>query len=1000
MRPEHLTMCAFGPYAASVEVPFSKFGDHGLYLITGDTGAGKTTIFDGIVFALYGEASGDVRRPDMLRSDFAAPAEKTYVELVFTCRGKQYTIRRNPEYIRPKARGEGMTKEGADASLVYPDGRVVSGSRQTTKAVEELLGLERSQFVQIAMIAQGDFQKLLLAGTQERGKIFRKIFDTGCYEDFAKELKRQLLDAKREYEELQRSTEQYMRGIVLPECEEETAGENVKDDRKEIRVSGEIQVKENVQEKNGIEVKDELEEKAGIQEKELSWTEELRGILQKENIVYYVEAVSRALEGLLEQEGKRKEQRKERLSGLEEELMMLQEQLGRAQLLEQAEMQQREKEVLLEKLRKELTVHKEQHEEALGEEPAARQMEERLAVLTEQMNRYEAFERLGEAIGELGRAQEQADQKKNAQEIQFQKIQESVAKGEMRLQSIGRPEETLHVLEMEEEKAAARQQRLERLEEMLQEAAKQEKLRNKAQKEFMDAREESTALGKQYVDLEAAFLSGQAGILAQGLEAGKPCPVCGSKEHPAPAMSKNRVPSEEELKKLAKQRDTALLRTERASGIAAGENGKYAQICSTVEKWCRREEIWNPKQGGSQETIQNAEDGSKAEIRHWEEIGSRAANAYLHKQTQELHAMMQQLGMRKQELQLLLTEKESLEKEVLQQKEKGAALQKEQEECLLELIRLRAQRQEKELQWVELKSTLFYENHTEAQNAARELAQKSSQIREKVLGTRTALEARQSRIQAEKHALELLKAQTGEQAPLRTEGLVEKRKELLAEKEELERQQEGSLVLLQTDGGILAQLRKCEKKLTQIQDSYQMLASLSDTANGELKGRQKLAFEQYIQTVYFSQVIREANKRFGTMSGGRYYLKRRETADSLRSQSGLELDVFDYYTGRLRSVQSLSGGESFKASLALALGLADVVQQHAGGVQLDAVFIDEGFGSLDRESLDQAVRILQELTGSGRLAGIISHVEELKERIDRKIYVKKGLHGSQVELSV
>ena len=201
-------MCAFGPYAEKTEVPFSEFGDHGIYLITGDTGAGKTTIFDGIVFALYGEASGDARKADMMRSDFADAAQKTYVELDFTCHGKRYRITRNPEYLRPKTRGQGMTKEAADAALVYPDGRVITGSRQTTKAVEEIIGLDRNQFVQIAMIAQGDFLRLLLANTEERGKIFRKIFDTGRYLEFQKTLKKQLLETKRLYEEVQRRAAQ------------------------------------------------------------------------------------------------------------------------------------------------------------------------------------------------------------------------------------------------------------------------------------------------------------------------------------------------------------------------------------------------------------------------------------------------------------------------------------------------------------------------------------------------------------------------------------------------------------------------------------------------------------------------------------------------------------------------------------------------------------------------------------------------------------------------
>ena len=260
------------------------------------------------------------------------------------------------------------------------------------------------------------------------------------------------------------------------------------------------------------------------------------------------------------------------------------------------------------------------------------------------------------------------------------------------------------------------------------------------------------------------------------------------------------------------------------------------------------------------------------------------------------------------------------------------------------------------------------------------------------------LEQCRTRVKAEQSALEALQQQAVQETCEEPE-LLKSRKELLTQqKTDLDQQQRQRHALLQTDERILSHLKKNSRQISQAEEQYRTLAALSDTANGELKGRQKLAFEQYIQIVFFTQIIREANKRFQAMTDGRYLLKRCEEADNIRSQTGLELNVYDYYTGRMRSVRSLSGGESFKASLALALGLADVVQQHAGGIQLDTVFIDEGFGSLDRESLNQAIRILNELAGTSRLAGIISHVYELKERIDRKIVVKKGTTGSSLSL--
>lgn len=251
---------------------------------------------------------------------------------------------------------------------------------------------------------------------------------------------------------------------------------------------------------------------------------------------------------------------------------------------------------------------------------------------------------------------------------------------------------------------------------------------------------------------------------------------------------------------------------------------------------------------------------------------------------------------------------------------------------------------------------------------------------------------------SEQKALETLQNQLTQAEQIDMTALTDDSKRLQCEKEELELRRKERYMRLETNRNIRKSLQKGSERLMSSEKAYELLESLSNTANGELRGKQKFAFEQYIQTVFFGRIIREANKRFSVMTDGRYLLQRREDAENLRSQTGLELNVLDHYTGRLRSVQSLSGGEAFKASLSLALGLADVVQQHAGGIALDAVFIDEGFGSLDRESLNQAIRILTDLAGSSRLAGIISHVEELKERIDRKIVVKKDMTGSSLEI--
>lgn len=832
MRPEKLTMCAFGPYAGQVEVPFSEFGDHGIYLITGDTGAGKTTIFDGIVFALYGEASGDVRKADMLRSDFADAAEKTYVELVFSCRDRQYTVRRNPEYLRPKARGEGTTKEPADAALVCPDGRVVTGSRQTTKAVEELLGLNRSQFVQIAMIAQGEFLKLLLAGTEERGKIFRQIFSTGGYLDFQRELKRRFLETKRGYEELQKAVVQYAQEIRLPKGTENMTSAGA----------------------------DGMPDLTG---------------LTGEYAAFHVPELTAGLECLIRQETCRQEEDRSCLENLDSELSLLQEQQGRQRLAMQAQAEIDRKKIHLRKLQEQCAAWAEKQRQALEKRPEADRIQQQMAEISGQMDRYLELERLSQS----------ALQWKN------RKIQ---------------AEEDLQQIEREWKEIVTQ-----------------------TQQEYLAAQEESTALGRQYIDMEAAFFGAQAGILAQKLIPGEPCPVCGSREHPSPAQCGETAPSEEELKRLSVQKEAAHERMVKLSGLLARECGSREDLLLQGE--AHREQ------------------------------GVRRVRT-------QISLLEQRLG------------------KLQQERERNARIHVQ---CETNLSGLAGQIEE-------LEKKLIFRSRQEAEEKLRELRKRRDQILQEIEEGSQRYRQLDSEAEAENRALETLQKQLVREELPDPEILERHRRELLERKAALEETRRQRHAVLEINGAILERLRAYGRRLEDTESDYRMLAVLSDTANGELKGRQKIAFEQYVQIVFFRQIIKEANKRFSVMTDGRYLLKRRSGADNLRSQTGLELDVFDYYTGKQRSVQSLSGGESFKASLSLALGLSDVVQQHAGGVRLDSVFIDEGFGSLDRESLGQAIRILNELAGSSRLAGIISHVDELKEQIDRKIIVRRGTSGSQV----
>ena len=929
MRPERLTMCAFGPYAGRTEIPFEKFGTQGIYLITGDTGAGKTTVFDGIVFALYGEASGNSRRPDMMRSDFAKPDEKTYVELVFSCRGERYKILRNPEYQRPKTRGTGMTRESADAQLIYPDGRTVTGSKAVTRASEEILGIDRNQFVQIAMIAQGDFLRLLLAGTEERGRIFRKIFDTGLYLSFQKELKSRMLEAKKGYEEAKRRAGQYAEGILF-----------LKEKKEDVR-------------------------------------ERLQSF-EQEQIVYHLEEYENLVEELIKEQEEEQKESACQISVLEKNLSILQERLGAYRMAEEASAEVKKKEEQIQKLTAEWEGWEKQRRQALKGLEEAKKLRQAEVSLLVQMQEYQEAERQREEAERLEREGQEAEKEGQRYQQESLKKQQEKEELEKKLKSIGDPAQILAGLEEEERQDQGLKKRLHALKENLrQELDRQGELKKK-EEAYCLAREKSLSLGEAYTRMEASFFDGQAGLLARKLEEGKPCPVCGSLHHPSPAGEEEKIPTEEELKRLRQERDLAVQKTAAMAQETAACRGESAQSLTYLKsQW---EELGEERAGNGE--------------KEW----SFAFQSWIHEKEETIEKKILRRREETEKARELEKEKETLEKEIPRCGEDARLLKEKSQKRLLEAASLKGRQESAEQSLEILRKKLSFPGIQQARAYLEEIQKRAGDLEEAMEIARKGQEECGMRLAGEKKAAEALRKQAASKESLRPEdleqelaGYQEKKEELLKKKQELG-------TILQTNSGILQKMKKSAKEIQKCGEDYGAAARLSDTANGELKGRPKLAFEQYIQAAFFNRIIREANKRFSVMTGGRYLLKRREGADSLRSQTGLELDVFDHYTGKLRSIQSLSGGESFKASLSMALGLSDVVQQHAGGIQLDTIFVDEGFGSLDRESLNQAMGILGELAGGNRMVGIISHVEELKERIGKKILVHREIDGSRLEL--
>lgn len=947
MKPLQLTMSGFGPYADVTEIDFERMGKQGLFLITGDTGAGKTTIFDAITFALYGEASGDVRDASMFRSKYAKDDVPTYVKLTFLYKGKEYSVKRNPEYLRKKERGEGYTSQKAEAELIYPDDRPpVTKTKEVTKAVTELLGLDYGQFTQIAMIAQGDFQKLLLAGTAQRSEIFRKIFRTGIFRDMQTKLREAERNSWKEYDRIKNSIVQYLDGISFHDSspyiqEYETL--------KAARYQGQV--------KRVLEILAQMLERDEEEWKNISaGTEQIRTQLEKE-----IRLLSKAQQEVL------------LCKNLNHNKSLLEE------VLKQEEMVKEEAE--------QSVIWKQQIAEY---EQLLRQQEEQLKLFENCLT-----VRRKQEAGKAEMTAFKQSLKQKEEEFRLKQNRQEELK-EVPVLLVGCQNE-LNQLERERMELNRLAVSLKRIKEMAEETEEVRKIYLASVKTRDDAR-------AVYQRKEQLFFDAQAGILSKRLQKGMPCPVCGSLEHPAPAANVDSVPDEKILK--ADKKKLTILEEE-VGRLSADARNKGEQMEETaallqeeLEQYCHQKSSGF----GKAETEENGIKDAFPRFESNESVESKKQKAdvwrqLLNNRWDGIKDLRESLSVRlsrlkQQEQELLLLDK------TLPKMSKG-----------LDSIRTEYQEKERGLSVIEgqLKEILQkLKENSDLENTGllREKMQKNRRIKKDLERKTEQAFQNQQKWMKEKEALaaavrtleEQLKDRTGTQPEE-----IRERKNLLEQKErELTARGRKVYTLLKTNKTIFEQVKQRQKEMEQAEHRYMWMKNLADTAGGTLTGKQKVELETYIQMAFLDRILRRANLRLLTMSGGQYELKRQEEGGNKKEKAGLELDVVDHYNGTIRSVKTLSGGESFKASLSLALGLSDEIQALAGGIQLDAMFIDEGFGSLDEESLSQAMKALTNLADGDRMVGIISHVAELKEKIENKIIVIKSRNveevGSKVSL--
>ncbi|WP_270912869.1 AAA family ATPase [Allofournierella sp. CML151] len=1060
MRPLTLTLTAFGAYAGSQTVDFEAAGAGGLFLITGDTGAGKTTLFDGVCYALFGKLTGRVRSEKMIRSDYADDTLETSAQLVFLHRGERWRITRRPAQTRRKKRGEGTTEVPATALLERLEGEspvpVAEGKESVDAAVEELLGIQVDQFRQIAMIAQNQFAELLNKSGRDRSAILRQVFATERCQQLQQRLKELASASRAETEKQVDSLRQYLAGLRLPEREEAEALPQARELAQLLADAGCVWRSGRVLELAEALCQADRENLAALEEKISALDESIK---QSAALVQSArEAGQRAeqlawLEQQLAQQQSEAPRRAEDLARLGRwevaaRLAPVWESSEKArQSAEQAARLRAEAQAQLEGLNAQAPRWEQAREQLAQDQQATARLAvalERQAEALKQYDKLDAAKAQQQACArELDRLKQEEERARKLEEQQAAALEQTQTLAD----GLAAALTAAQAVEQELNRWSGAKEKMAEVRSRMRELVKLQKSEQAARQTLEQASNELDKAQQAYMSADQLFRRDQAGLLAKDLTPGQPCPVCGSVHHPSPARGVTGAPNKEELEALAAVMETArtayndALQTSSTLTAQAGSAREQyirqaRQVLAELEQKLPPEEDaktlsrllldWDER---LDQLLRQAE-AAKAECQAKVEAASAAVNQLAEDRRQldqtrqkrsELQAQAAQAAARQdtarrqaEELQADLPQATRAEAEqtlAAMQAEK-ARLDRSAEET-----RKNLEEYQKALAAALTLQTERKNNDQKAAGEARQAAQEwnkaldasgmSEEAFRQALHTQKEIDALRQRLEQEQKACEetqtlykqLRDQQQNAPAPACQPQELER---AMAEQEQRRAALNGERIRLagrlEANRQTMADVRAAGGKLEQAQKRQQLIERLDATAGGKLSGGLgKQQFEQYVLAAYFADAVEAANQRLFAMTGGRYQLECHQMT-AAETKDTLDLDVLDNYTGKVRSVGSLSGGETFQAALALALGLSDVIQNYAGGVELDVLFVDEGFGTLDAESLEQAVTTLHSLVQGQRMVGIISHVPELKSRIENQLVVTKTPGGSTVAL--
>lgn len=1113
MRPLRLIMQAFGSYGKKTEIDFTRTTQN-LFLVTGDTGAGKTTIFDAIVFALYGEASSTANKKDgtILQSQYSEINLEPYVELCFEEEEgggrKEYTVRRVPRHLRRvtrgAAKGVGTREINGSISLVMPDGTEYP-SKEADRKIEELVGLTKQQFMQVAMIAQGEFMELLRAKSDDKKVIFRKLFNTQLYQRIAEELGERRKTAEKELEQVRTECRTLVSNLELPS--EKEARENglfveknsLSEEEKEADLLLLQKLKSQIKDGKTLPIeefyegltvlKDSLQKRCEQGEEDLKEAERKRD--QAMAALAKGDSLKKAYEQLKEAEALLEECRKEE-PGIQE-MEALSGKLKQAYELENSFLlvtaARKARQELFEGLKKEEDklpeLTEEEKEAGIREQSAKKEADEKLVLFSQMkeraINAEKLFDKQKELISKERKGTKALAEAKDLEEEKRQTLEHLEAqakKDQERLLALEGVTEKLVKKQEERKRFLALQDTQEELCKKRKKAEAQEKKAGKAQEAYRKGKEEYAAFLNAYEEARQHFLDAQAGFLAAGLKAGKPCPVCGSLEHPLPCKSPWQTESltREGLETMSDTLEQLRKAQEMQAAVAGEEKARFEQEVQklaeeTGKLWKALEEAGYPEEEGESATgraalqiiVQNVDEREKG----WQGAVSQAILLVLEVLGRKIAALVARVTEEEQAFQVLSKEEKHL-------REAGKLLQKRQEDCRKEIdaARLAVSGQESTLAGVreqrklterQIEETKFSscEEAKEKLCRAEEERDASKALYERESKVSKTLGERQKQCQAliERYRRELPEKEEELEAKLQayvqqlkekeiseeewmlltrnydreaSERIAKKVRAFREKKAGAESQKKTSLTGIQNEKepdmeslkgrvsetenrqrkaretaekyrGWKQEVSKVQKGLAEriIQnkkhmEEYGRLDNLYRLVSGNVTGA-RMDLETYVQRFYLEQILDAANRRFLEMSAGQFELRMYDLEKAGEGRNkGLDLMVYSTVTGKVREIRTLSGGESFMAALSLALGMADQIQESSAAIHLEIMFIDEGFGSLDEHSRQQAVRVLQEMAAGNRLTGIISHVTELKQEIDDQLIVTKDDEGSHV----